>query len=55
MQVIKLVKDITNLDLKEVKAIVDGTPKAIKEKVSKGEAEEIKRKIEAVGATVEIR
>lgn len=55
MQVIKLVKDITNLDLKEVKAIVGGTPKAIKEKVSKGEAEEIKRKIEAVGATVEIR
>ena len=55
MQVIKLVKDITNLDLKEVKAIVDGTPKAIKEKISKGEAEEIKRKIEAAGATVEIR
>ena len=55
MQVIKLVKGLTNLDLKEVKAIVDGTPKAIKEKVSKGEAEEIKRKIEAAGATVEIR
>ena len=52
--VIKLVKDITNLDLKEVKAIVDGTPKAIKEKVSKAEAGDIKNKLEEASAMISI-
>ena len=43
MQVIKLVKEITGLGLKEAKAIVDGAPKAVKEKVSKAEAEDIQK------------
>ena len=46
MQVIKLVKEITGLGLKEAKAIVDGAPKAVKEKASKAEAEDIKKKLE---------
>ena len=46
MQVIKLVKEITGLGLKEAKAIVDGAPKAVKEKVSKAEADDIKKKLE---------
>lgn len=45
MQVIKLVKEITGLGLKEAKAIVDGAPKAVKEKASKAEAEDIKKKL----------
>ena len=55
MQVIKLVKEITGLGLKEAKAIVDGAPKAIKEKVSKAEAEDIKKKLEEAGAKVEVK
>ena len=52
--VIKAVKDITGLGLGEAKAIVDGAPKAVKEKVSKEEAEEAKKALEAAGATVEL-
>ena len=55
MQVIKLVKEITGLGLKEAKAIVDGTPKAVKEKASKAEAEDIKKKLEDAGAKVEVK
>ena len=55
MQVIKLVKEITGLGLKEAKAIVDGAPKAIKEKVSKAEAEDIQKKLEDAGAKVEVK
>jgi len=52
--VIKAVKDITGLGLGEAKAIVDSAPKAVKEKVSKDEAEEAQKALEAAGATVEI-
>lgn len=55
MQVIKLVKEITGLGLKEAKAIVDGAPKAVKEKASKAEAEDIKKKLEEAGAKIEIK
>lgn len=55
MQVIKLVKEITGLGLKEAKAIVDGAPKAVKEKVSKAEAEDIQKKLTEAGAKVEIK
>ena len=55
MQVIKLVKEITGLGLKEAKAIVDGAPKTIKEKISKADAEEIQKKLEAAGAEVEVK
>ena len=55
VKVIKAVKDITGLGLKDAKAVVDGAPKAIKEGVSKDEAEEIKAKLEEVGATVEVK
>ena len=55
MQVIKLVKEISGLGLKEAKAIVDGAPKAIKEKVSKAEAEDIQKKLTEAGAKVEIK
>ena len=53
--VIKEVRAITSLGLKEAKALVDGTPAPIKEGVSKEEAEEIKSKIEAAGGTVEVK
>ena len=53
--VIKLVKEITGLGLKEAKAIVDGTPKAVKEKVSKAEAEDIQKKLTEAGAKVEVK
>lgn len=53
--VIKVVKEITGLGLMEAKAIVEGAPKAVKEKVSKAEAEDIKAKLEAAGAAVEIK
>lgn len=53
--VIKVVKELTGLGLKEAKDVVDGAPKAVKEKVSKAEAEDIKTKLEAAGATVEIK
>lgn len=52
--VIKAVKEITGLGLGEAKAIVDGAPKAVKEKASKEEAEEAKAKLEEAGATVEL-
>ena len=55
MQVIKVVKEITGLGLKEAKAIVDGAPKAVKEKVSQAEADDIKKKLEEVGAKVEVK
>ncbi len=53
--VVKEVKNITGLDLKGAKDLVDGAPKAIKEKVSKAEAESIKEALEAAGAEVEIK
>ena len=52
--VIKAVKEITGLGLGEAKALVDDAPSAIKEKVSKDEAEEIKKKLEEAGASVEL-
>ena len=55
MQVIKAVKEITGLGLKEAKAIVDGAPKAVKEKVSQAEADDIKKKLEGAGAKVEVK
>ena len=55
MGVIKAVKEITGLGLKEAKELVEGAPKAIKEGVSKADAEEIKSKLEAAGATVELK
>ena len=55
MGVIKLVKEITGLGLKEAKAIVDGAPKAVKEKVSKAEAEDIQKKLTEAGAKVEVK
>ena len=55
IQVIKAIREITSLGLKEAKALVDEVPNTIKEKVSKEESEEIKEKIEAAGGTVEIK
>lgn len=55
VKVIKVVKDITGLGLKDAKAVVDGAPKAVKEGASKEEADEIKAKLEEVGATVEVK
>ena len=55
MDVIKAVKDITGLGLKESKELVESAPKAIKEGASKADAEELKTKLEAAGATVEIK
>jgi large subunit ribosomal protein L7/L12 len=55
INVIKEVRAITNLGLGEAKALVEGAPKAIKEGVSKAEAEEIKKKIEEAGGTVELK
>ena len=55
IQVIKEVRAITNLGLTEAKALVEGAPKAIKEGVNKAEAEEIKKKIEEAGGTVELK
>ena len=52
--VIKVVRDVTGLGLKEAKDLVDGAPKTIKEGVSKEEAEELKAKFEEAGATVEL-
>ncbi|SHH51250.1 50S ribosomal protein L7/L12 [Tepidibacter thalassicus] len=53
--VIKAVREVTGLGLKEAKAVVDGAPKAVKEGVSKEEAEQIKEKLEAAGAKVEVK
>ncbi|MDD2329698.1 MAG: 50S ribosomal protein L7/L12 [Bacteroidales bacterium] len=55
LQVIKVVKEITNLGLKEAKELVDGAPKPVKEKASKAEAEQIKSQIEEAGGEVEIK
>ncbi len=55
IQVIKEVRAITGLGLKEAKELVEGAPKAVKEGVTKEEADEMKEKLEAVGATVEIK
>jgi large subunit ribosomal protein L7/L12 len=53
--VIKAVREVTGLGLKEAKAVVDGAPKAVKEGVSKEEAEQVKEKLEAAGAKVEVK
>lgn len=55
IQVIKVVRELTGLGLKEAKELVDGAPKPIKEKVSRQEAEAVKAKLEAEGATVTIK
>jgi large subunit ribosomal protein L7/L12 len=55
INVIKVVREITALGLKEAKDMVDGAPKAIKEGVSKDEAEDIKKKLAEAGATVEVK
>jgi len=55
LAVVKLVKELTGLGLKEAKAVVDEAPKAIKEKVSKDEAEALKGQLEEAGAEVEIK
>lgn len=55
VKVIKAVREITGLGLKEAKELVDGTPAPIKEKVSPEEAEELKAKLEEAGATVEVK
>lgn len=55
IQVIKVVRELTGLGLKEAKDLVDGAPKPIKEGVAKAEAEAIKKKIEEVGGKVEIK
>ena len=55
IKVIKVVREITGLGLAEAKAVVEGAPKALKEAVSKDEAEELKKKLEEAGAKVEIK
>lgn len=55
IQVIKVVREITGLGLKEAKALVDGAPAAVKQKVSREEAEKIKAQLTEAGATVEIK
>ena len=55
IQVIKVVRELTGLGLKEAKDLVDGAPKAVKENVTKDEAASIKAKLEAEGATVEVK
>ena len=55
IKVIKVVRTITALGLKEAKGLADGAPKPVKEAVSKAEAEEIKKQLEAVGASVELK
>jgi large subunit ribosomal protein L7/L12 len=55
IQVIKVVREVTGLGLKEAKDLVDGAPKAVKEKVTKAEAADLKKKLEEVGATVEVK
>lgn len=53
--VIKAVREVTNLGLKEAKDLVEGAPKSVKEGVSKAEAEEVKKKLESAGATVSVK
>jgi len=55
MKVVKAVKDLTGLGLKEAKDVVDGAPKAVKEKVSKEAAEDLKKQLEELGAQIEIK
>jgi len=55
LQVVKLVKDLTGLGLKEAKELVDGAPKAVKEGISKQEAETLKASLEEAGAEVELK
>jgi len=55
IQVIKVVRELTGLGLKEAKDLVDGAPKPVKEKVSKAEAGDMKKKLEEVGATVDVK
>lgn len=55
IQVIKALRELTSLGLKEAKDLVDAAPKAVKEGVSKADAEEMKKKLEEAGATVEIK
>lgn len=55
LQIVKIVKELTGLGLKEAKDLVDAAPKAIKEKVSKAEADELKAKLEEAGGEVEVK
>ena len=55
IQVIKVVREMTGLGLKEAKELVDSAPKAVKEGVSKEEAEEVKGKLEGAGGSVEVK
>ena len=55
INVIKVVREVTGLGLKEAKEIVDGAPKAVKEKVSKADADALKAKLEEAGASVEVK
>ncbi len=55
IQVIKVVRELTGLGLKEAKDLVDGAPKAVKEKIAKAEAADVKKKLEEVGAAVEVK
>jgi large subunit ribosomal protein L7/L12 len=55
INVIKVVREVTSLGLKEAKDLVDGAPKVVKEGISKDEAAAIKKKFEEVGATVEVK
>ena len=55
IQVIKVVRELTSLGLKEAKDLVDGAPKPVKEATTKADAEEIKKKLEEAGATVEVK
>ena len=55
IQVIKVVRELTGLGLKEAKDLVDGAPKAVKEKVTKAEADDMKKKLEEQGATVQVK
>lgn len=55
IQVIKVVRELTGLGLKEAKELVDGAPKPVKEKVTKAEADDMKKKLEEQGATVQVK
>lgn len=55
LNVVKVVKDLTGLGLKEAKDLVDGAPKAVKEKADKATAEDLKKKLEEAGAEVELK
>jgi len=55
IQVIKVVREVTSLGLKEAKDLVDGAPKPVKEKIAKAEAADMKKKLEEVGAAVEVK